>query len=166
NKLIRFLDLGLMPLVNRYLSPSDLGKDEPRFPLEILFCENCALSQLSVVVSPEILYSHYDYHYSVSRTFQMHCELMANHLTQRWHLKESNLVVEIASNDGCLLSHFQKLGCQVLGVEPAQNLAQLAISQGLPTLNQFWSVYTAHEVEKNHGKASLVVATNVVAHVD
>jgi len=161
-----FLDLGQMPLVNRYLSPADLDQEEPRFPLQILFCRSCSLSQLSVVVAPEILYSQYAYHSSVSRTFQDHCEAMAGSLSQSLNLAENDLVVEIASNDGCLLSKFQKLGCKVLGVEPAKNLAQMAESMGLPTLNQFWGDPVARQIQKQHGRVKLIVATNVLAHVD
>ncbi len=165
-KLVPFLDLGQLPLVNRYLSPADLNKAEPRFPLQILFCQSCSLSQLSVVVAPEVLYSHYDYHSSVSRTFQDHCEAMAGALSHSLDLAETDLVVEIASNDGCLLSKFQKLGCKALGVEPAQNLARLAESMGLPTLNQFWGDPVSRQIQKQHGQAKLIVATNVLAHVD
>src|SRR6266545_3936266 len=115
--LIKFLDLGTMPLVNRYLDANAPPGHELAFPLQILFCRSCSLSQLSVVVDPAVLYSHYDYHSSVSTTFQHHCESMANGLWRDFDLSEEDLVVEIASNDGCLLSKFQTLGCRVLGVE-------------------------------------------------
>lgn len=164
--LVRFLDLGLMPLVNRYIAAADPDREEPRFPLEILFCRTCSLSQLSVVVDPKILYSEYDYHSSVSKTFQHHCETMASELKSGLALAAGDLVVEIASNDGCLLSKFQKLGCKVLGVEPASNLARLANASGLPTRNEFWSQAAADAIRAEHGGARLVAATNVVAHVD
>jgi C-methyltransferase C-terminal domain/Putative zinc binding domain/Methyltransferase domain len=165
-ELVPFLDLGLMPLVNRYLNPAAAIQDEPRFPLEIRFCRSCSLSQLSVVVDPKILYSEYDYHSSVSRTFQHHCGEMAASLKCDLSLASRDLVVEIASNDGCLVSKFQKLGCKVLGVEPAANLARLANDAGNPTLQEFWSQAVADRIRKEHGPARLVVATNVVAHVD
>lgn len=164
--LVQFLDLGQMPLVNRYLSPSQEKEEELTFPLQILFCRSCSLSQLSVVVNPEILYHHYDYHSSISLTFQQHCEGMASSLWCDLDLAENDLVIEIASNDGCLLSQFQKLGCKVLGVEPAQNLARLTENTGLPTLNQFWGDAVAHQIRKEYGPAKLIVATNVLAHVD
>ena len=164
--LVRFLDLGLMPLVNRYLNSSDDGRDEPRFPLEILFCRACSLSQLSVVVDPKVLYSEYDYHSSVSKTFQQHCEEMAASQWREFGLTAQDFVVEIASNDGCLVSKFQKLGCKVLGVEPAVNLAELANDAAVPTLNEFWSQAAADRILREHGPARLVVATNVLAHVD
>jgi len=165
-ELVPFLDLGLMPLVNRYLNPAAASQDEPRFPLEIHFCRSCSLSQLSVVVDPRILYSEYDYHSSVSKTFQHHCGEMAASLKRDLSLAAQDFVVEIASNDGCLASQFQKLGCKVLGVEPAVNLAKLANDAGIPTLHEFWSQAVADRIRKEHGPARLVVATNVLAHVD
>ena len=164
--LVEFLDLGRMPLVNRYLTASTEPEEELLFPLRILFCRSCALSQLSVVVDPRVLYSHYDYHSSVSTTFQRHCESMANSLCRDLDLSENDLVVEIASNDGCLLSKFQTLGCRVLGVEPTENLAQLAASAGLPVVNQFWSQAVADRIRRDRGPAKLIIATNVLAHVD
>ncbi len=155
-----------MPLVNRYLTASELDQSEPRFPLEILFCRSCFLSQLSVVVSPHILYANYAYHSSISKTFQEHCSAMADHLARRLDLTENDLVLEIASNDGCLLSCFKTLGCKVLGVEPAHNLAQIAKSKGLRTLTRFWEQAVADEVVSQFGPARLVLATNVLAHVD
>jgi SAM-dependent methyltransferase len=163
--LVPFLDLGDMPLVNRYVRPEDAAGVEPRYPLSINFCPACANSQLSVVVSPEILYTHYDYQSSVSETFQRHCEEMARTLVERHRLGADSLVAEIASNDGCLLSKFQAQGVRVLGVEPARNLAAQANAAGRPTLNRFWGTGAAADVIAAQGKASLVVATNVVAHV-
>ncbi len=164
--LVPFLDLGNMPLVNRYVVPAQEQEEEPRFPLQILFCRSCSLSQLSVVVDPRVLYSEYDYHSSVSLTFQKHCEDMARSLSKVLDLSEKNLVVEIASNDGCLLSKFKKLSCRVIGVEPARNLAQSARDAGLPTLNRFWDAGAADQIREEHGPARLIVATNVLAHVD
>ena len=164
--LVPYLDLGMMPLVNRYLSRAELRGAEPRFPLEILFCRSCSLSQLSVVVDPKVLFSEYDYFSSVSQTFQRHCERMAETLRNDLPLDRGDLVVEIASNDGCMLSKFKALGLRVRGVEPAQNLAAVAESKGLPTFCEFWSSDAARRISATDGKAKVVVATNVLAHVD
>lgn len=163
--LVQFLNLGEMPLANRHLNSAQEG-GEPRFPLEIKFCRSCSQSQLSVVVDPEVLYTDYNYHSSVSTTFQKHCEAMANDLDRILGLGKADLVLEIASNDGCLLAQFKKLGCRMLGIEPATNLALLAENGGFPTLNAFWSEATADQVKQAHGGAKLVIATNVLAHVD
>lgn len=164
--LVRFLDLGELPLVNRYLSSPAAARDEPRFPLEIFFCRTCSMSQLGVVVDPRVLYAEYDYHSSVSKTFQAHCDAMAASLGAEFGSANQPFVVEIASNDGCLLTRFKERGCRVLGVEPARNLARLANAAGLPTLNEFWSGEIARRIRAEHGPARLVVATNVLAHVD
>jgi SAM-dependent methyltransferase len=166
SELISFLNLGEVPLVNRYLEPSQLKLDEPRFPLELMFCKTCSLSQLSVVVSPKILYSDYAYHSSISQTFQQHCREMVRDICKSRNLGKGDLVVEIASNDGCLLSKFKDAGCRVLGVEPASNLAAIAEKAGLPTINEFWSTAAAGRVVREHGNANVIVATNVLAHVD
>ena len=161
-----FLDLGEMPLVNRYLSRVSDKETEPRFPLQILLCKSCSLSQLSVVIDPKVLFSEYDYYSSVSRTFQAHCDAMAESLRRNLPLGEKDLVVEIASNDGCLLSKFRDRGLRVRGVEPAANLATAAEAKGLPTFAEFWSAEVARKIEAVDGKATVVVATNVLAHVD
>lgn len=164
--LIPFLDLGKMPLVNRYLTEDTPYADEPRFPLEILFCRSCCLSQLSLVLNPEVLYGQYSYFSSVSATFREHCNRMARGLRDTLDLGQNDLVMEIASNDGCLLSQFKALDLPVLGIEPAGNIAQLANDAGLRTLNRFWNGETAKEAVRLAGQPRLIVATNVLAHVD
>lgn len=165
-RLVKFLDLGRMPLVNRYLVRADLKRSEHAFPLELMFCRDCSLSQLSVVVDPKVLYSEYDYHSSISMTFQKHCEEMAFSLHRQFRLTKRDLIVEIASNDGCLLSKFKRLGCAVQGIEPARNLAYQARKMGLSTLHAFWGREAAEQVKKERGLAKLILATNVLAHVD
>lgn len=164
--LVPFLNLGLMPLVNRYVNHHERDEQEPKFPLEILFCRDCSLSQLSIVVDPRLLFSEYDYFSSVSKTFQRHCELFAENLRETLILGSEDLVVEIASNDGCMLTKFKALGLRVRGVEPARNLAVFAEARGLPTYCEFWDSRVAHKIETTDGKAKAVVATNVLAHVD
>lgn len=165
-KLSPFLSLGEMPLVNTYLPPEEPRRAELRFPLTVLFCESCGLSQLSLVISPEILFSQYDYHSSISQTFGTHCDAMAQSLARDLPLVEDDLVVEIASNDGCLLSRFRDRGIRVCGVEPARNLVAIAEARALPTISGFWSKEVARRIEAEYGKAKLIVATNVLAHVD
>lgn len=155
-----------MPLVNRYLaSPSELAT-ELRFPLQIAYCEDCWLSQLTWVVAPEILYSDYAYHSSVSLTFRDHCREMASSLVGTLGLSSASKVLEIASNDGCLQRAFREAGIPVLGVEPAANLAGDAIADGLPVINEFWNLGTAEKLTASDGLRDLIIATNVLAHVD
>src|SRR4030095_3552831 len=121
-----YLDLGKIPLVNNYVAPSEAQQDDPRFPLQLLFCNDCTLSQLSIVVSPETLYTNYLYRSSISKTFVEHCYEFAKHSVNTFDLSRQNLVVDIASNDGCALNEFKKFGVRVLGVDPAQHLADIA----------------------------------------
>ncbi len=164
--LVTYFDFGLMPLANRNLSLSQLDLKEPVFPLQLLFCKTCGLSQLSLVVAPEVLYQGYTYHSSVSQTFQQHCREIVSTLKQHLDLKPKGLVVEIASNDGCLLSKFAESGFQVIGVEPAKELASLTQAQGFTTFCQFWGPGVAVEIQRQFGKVDLVIGTNVMAHVD
>ena len=161
-----YLDLGNLPLVNSYVSPSKSGTPDPRYPLQLLFCNDCALSQLSIVVSPEAMYENYRYRSSIATTFVEHCAEFAQHSVHTFGLGADSLVVDIASNDGCALSEFKHLGVRVLGVDPAKNLAELATQRGIPTLAEFWSAATARTIVERYGQARFVSAMNVFAHVD
>ncbi len=160
-----YLDLGNMPLVNSYVKSEQLHKDDQRFPLKIKFCNDCSLSQLSIVVNPEIMYKNYFYRSSVSKTFTNHCFDFAKQAVENFKLSQNDLVVDIASNDGCALGEFKKFGVKILGIDPAENLAKIANEKGILTLPKFWNEETAKEVLEKYGEASLINASNVFAHV-
>ena len=162
----KYLDLGNVPLANKLIPKEDVQNNEQKFPLQVMVCKNCYLSQLSIVVNPRILFSHYRYQSSISETFKKHCAMMAMQCKQKFSLSSEDLVVDIASNDGCLLQEFKKIGAKVMGVDPAQNVASIAINSGIPTVIGFWSAEIAKKIEQNHGKAKFITATNVFAHVD
>lgn len=159
DRLREYLDLGKAPLANSLL-PS-LDYECGKYPLEVLFCEVCSLSQLSIVINPEIMYRNYPYHSSVSETFKKHCSEMAVKLKPLMN-EEDPLVVDIASNDGCLLEHFRLAGYEVLGVEPAANLVEISRGKGIEIVHDFWS----EESSNLASGANLIAATNVFAHVD
>lgn len=161
-----FLDLGMMPLVNRYLSNADEAAREMRFPLKIAYCPHCWLSQLTCVVDPKLIYSDYAYYSSISQTFKDHCREMATDLADRYRLNAGSSAVEIASNDGCLQRAFKERGVDVFGVEPAANLAKEAQAAGARVINQFWNGDASQKILADQGPAALIVATNVLAHVD
>ena len=165
NDFFKYLDLGDIPLVNNYVNPTSGEKEDEIYPLQILFCKECALSQLSVVVNPEKLYSKYAYRSSISKTFIDHCNLLAESICHKFKVKKDDLVVDIASNDGCLLREFKKEGVLVLGIDPAENLVDIANKDGLDSLSRFWNKETAKEVLWKYGKAKIITATNVFAHV-
>ncbi len=163
--LIKYLDLGATPLANSLLDEKDLDKKESRFPLQVLYCNNCSLSQLSIVVNPKVLFSEYVYRSSISKTFESHCRQMAETVSKMMD-GEGNLIVDIASNDGCLLQQFKDCGFRTLGIEPAENLVKIAQAIGIETEGLFWDMDAAEKILKKYGKAKVITATNVLAHVD
>lgn len=159
-----YLDLGQIPLVNRYVTTGD-ERPEPRFPLRIQKCNHCHLSMLDLVVDPKILYDNYAYQSSISKTFQQHCGRLAEEAL-RLFPNRSLQVWEIASNDGCMGLEFQRRGAKVLGIEPAANLAALARSRGVDSVAEFWSEPVARSLKDRYPTPDIIVATNVFAHVD
>lgn len=161
-----YLDLGNAPLPNNLLGAST--EIHRVYPLRVLFCQDCCLSQLSVVVNPKLMFDQYAYHSSVSQTFKDHCATMAQDLMDIWKKKESPtkrvmpMVMDIASNDGCLLREFRKEGFTVNGVEPAKN-HMLPFEDLIPVIHEYWSESLANAYTIN---ADFITATNVFAHVD
>ena len=160
-----FLDLGETPLANAFVRPEDAHLSERRYPLAVAFCPSCSLVQLTHTVPPEQLFSEYLYFSSYSDTFLVHARTMAEELSARFALDGDSRVVEIASNDGYLLQYFRGLGVQVLGVEPAQNVARVAVDRGIPTLTTFFGREAADQVLQTFGPADVVIGNNVLAHV-
>ncbi|HEV2248905.1 MAG TPA: class I SAM-dependent methyltransferase [Candidatus Limnocylindria bacterium] len=160
-----FLDLGTTPLANAFVAPERITEPEPRFPLEVMRCLVCGLAQLSVVVAPEVMFQNYLYASSASAPMLAHFDALAEDLVARFAPRDS-LVVEIGSNDGVLLRPLKERGVRALGIEPASNIARLANEAGLETWNAFFSYDAAAEVREERGRARVVVANNVVAHID
>jgi len=168
SELEKYLDLGKTPLVNKL--PKSTSEHLERYPLEVLFCKECALSQLSVVVNPEVLYaSNYPYYSSVSNTFREHCNKLAITLKDMLPMikhpygNEHVTVTDIASNDGCLLEEFRKEGFVVSGFEPCKELADVARMKLIGVVNDF---FTEESAKRYLSSRHFVTATNVFAHVD
>ncbi|MGQ0646188.1 MAG: methyltransferase domain-containing protein [Gemmatimonadaceae bacterium] len=159
-----FLSLGQQPLANR-LRKADESPVVPRYPLTLCRCTECELVQLREVVDPALLFADYAYVPSTSSTMHAHFDALAAEAIDTLKLGADDLVVDIGSNDGLLLSSFKKHGVRVLGVEPAENLARRASESGIPTVCTFFSTEAARRIAQA-GHASLVCATNVFAHVD
>lgn len=167
DKLVKYLDLGLMPLANNLEFTSARARESERFPLQVMFCEQCSLSQLSVVIDPDKMFSYYTYRSSVNTGYVKHCREMAKQLKERFGLNENSLHIDIAGNDGTLLKQFkEEIGLNVLNVDPATNLVAIAESQGIESLADFWNKALAEKIAAEKGKADLITATNVFAHVD
>ena len=139
---------------------------EQFFPLDVCFCESCSLVQLADVIDPAVLFSNYIYVTGTSTTIAEHNARYAQAVADRLALRPGDFVVEVASNDGSLLKHFQTHGATVLGGEPASNIAAMALERGFPTDNRFFSHAVATELRAEHGPARAVIGNNVLAHVD
>jgi hypothetical protein len=166
-RLHKYIDLGLMPLSNNLEATSAAARASDRYPLQVLFCEDCYLSQLSVVIDPRVLYSYYTYRSGVNQGYVTHCRQMAAELQMRYGLSEDSFQIDIAGNDGTLLQQFRnEIGLRVLNVDPASNLIAVSEQAGIESLAEFWSVSVAKQIARTHGRADLITATNVFAHVD
>jgi len=157
------LDLGEQPLANELSSTQD-GEDE-RFLLHLRICTACGLGQLGEFVLPERIFGDYPYLSSVSSSWIAHARAYAESMCENLPLDSRHLVVEVASNDGYLLRAFQTRGVNVLGIEPARNVAELARQTGVPTMSEFFGRNLAQEIVSEHGHPRLVAANNVYAHV-
>jgi SAM-dependent methyltransferase len=160
-----FVDLGMSPLSNAYLRPEQLLQMEPFYPLHARVCGQCFLVQLEEFQTPETIFGDYAYFSSYSRSWLNHARKYADGMVERFHLTGKSLVVEVASNDGYLLQYFQERGIPVLGVEPAQNVAQAAEKKGIRTLAKFFGTDTAREMRAAGQQTDLIVGNNVLAHV-
>ena len=159
------MDLGLMPLANAYIEKENLNTDESRYPLAIMFCPQCSLIQLSHVVDPRILYKDYAYMTSASQPLIGHFGKLAEEIKQKYITSTEDLLIEIASNDGTLLKNF--IGnCRLLGIEPAETVAEYTKKAGIETITQFFNLELAIEILEKYGFAKVVVANNVLAHID
>lgn len=164
-RLSSVIDLGLQPPANAFLDASSPPVPEQRHPLELFICLSCNHAQLLDVVPKEDLFSHYLYFSTTSRTIPAHFAGLAKEVQER-HCAPGDLVVEIGSNDGVLLSSFQGTGVRVLGVEPATNVATAARARGVETMNAFFDETAAREIVDRYGHAKVILANNVVGHID
>jgi SAM-dependent methyltransferase len=159
------IDLGLSPLCETYPSAAALNHGEMYYPLHVYICEKCWLAQLEEYESPESIFSDYAYFASYSDSWLKHCEKYCNEMQARFGLGEESFVAEVASNDGYLLQYFVRQGVPVLGIEPAANVAKVAIEKGVPTLVRFFGRQVANELAAEGRTADLVLGNNVLAQV-
>ncbi len=160
-----FVDLGMSPLCESYVKPEQLNQMEPFYPLHAYVCSSCFLVQLQEYVSPNEIFSDYAYFSSYSDTWLQHVKAYTEKMVSRFKLHGQSQVVEIASNDGYLLQYFAQKQVPVLGIEPAGNVALVAIKKGIPTVVKFFGQKTAHELAASGKRADLLVGNNVLAHV-
>ena len=160
-----FVDLGMSPPCESYLSASQLDSPETFYPLHARVCENCLLVQLPAYIAAADVFSDYAYFSSYSDSWVAHARRFVDMAVTRLGLDEQSFVVEVASNDGYLLQHAVGRGIRSLGIDPAANVAEVARDRGIDTEVMFLGEQTGRDVASRHGKADLVVANNVFAHV-
>ncbi len=160
-----FVDLGMSPLCESYVPAEKLNHMEPFYPLHAWVCGECFLVQLEEFVSPEEIFSEYAYFSSYADSWVEHMRRYADAIGERLGLGRESFVVEVASNDGYLLQHFVAKGIPVLGIEPAANVAKVAVEKGVPTLVKFFGEETAREVAARGRRADLLCGANVLAQV-
>jgi SAM-dependent methyltransferase len=159
-----FADLGMSPLANSYLTPEQANGMEPFYPLRALVCERCLLVQLEEFETPDHIFGEYAYFSSYSTTWLEHSRRYVEAMVDRFNLDGSSHVVEVASNDGYLLQFFHEREIPVLGIEPAANVAKVALQKGIPTLVEFFGAEGATSLAAE-SKADLLIGNNVLAHV-
>lgn len=161
-----FVDLGASPPCEATLSEVEAQAGETAFPLHVRICERCLLVQLPEVIAAEAIFTHdYAYFSSFSTSWIEHARRYALQMIERLHLGADSLVVEVASNDGYLLRHVKEAGVRCLGIEPTANTAAVAQSAGIETEVVFLNETAGRDIVQRHGRADLVVANNVYAHV-
>lgn len=154
------------PPANDFVAEASLSVDQQKYPLEVMQCGSCGHVQLGHVVDPTLLFSNYVYVSGTSKVFVKHFQDMAHAVTERFAVKSTDLVFEIGSNDGTLLKAFKDLGSRVLGVDPAEKIAASANAAGTPTIVGFFNQEMARSISLEQGKARVVLANNVFAHID
>jgi SAM-dependent methyltransferase len=160
-----FVDLGMSPLCETYPSAAQLNRGEVYYPLHVYVCSQCFLVQLEEYEAYENIFSDYPYFSSYSDSWLKHCENYCIKMITRFGLNERSFVVEVASNDGYLLQYFIRGRVPVLGIEPAANVAKVAVEKGIPTLVRYFGREVAKELAAEGRCADLIVGNNVLAQV-
>ena len=160
------MDLGSTPPANAYLSQEDLKSPETWYPLRVLVCQVCHLAQTEYAINPEKVFTKdYAYLSSTSTSWLTHAFNFVEAAVENDRIDSNSFVIEVASNDGYLLSNFVERGVRCLGVEPSSVASDIARGKGVDTINEFMTLETAAKIRESHGSADLVIANNVLAHV-
>jgi len=160
-----FVDLGMSPLCESFLTNDQLNQMEPFYPLHVRVCRSCFLVQLEAYVSGEEIFTEYAYFSSFSDSWVEHARRYTDLAIDTLGLTSSSFVAELASNDGYLLQHFVQRGVPVLGIEPALNVAAVAEQKGVRTATEFFGETSAKKFARAHGRADLIIGNNVLAQV-
>jgi len=160
------LPLGHQPPVHAHLTKEGLGQPEITYPLNFCRCDKCGLLQLDYIVDPKIVfYPEYPYYTGMTSMLVRNFQLLTNLLINQYKLTKKDLAIDIGSNDGTLLKGFKNQGMRVLGIEPT-NVAKIATKNGIPTIQEFFNEETAKKIIKKNGRAKIITATNIFAHIN
>lgn len=160
------LDLGFCPLGNRFLSTNQLQEPEVYYPLQLYVCNDCSLVQLGYVPPPDIIYNkEYAYEAGVTKRRREHHQKMAQSICDKFSVPKNSFVVDIGSNVGVLLQAFKDLDMRVTGVDPSDNVAEIARKSGINTVTGFFAPVISEKIMSEQGKAKVITATNVFAHL-
>ena len=161
--LISIINFGKTPLADALVKKEDIDKEEIFADLNLVFCPNCSLVQITESIDPKILFCRdYPYYSSVSPSLVEHFKKSAEYIISEKNLDKDSFVIEAASNDGYMLQNFHQIQIPVLGIDPAEGPATTAKEKGIPTLSTF---FTKDLAEKYKNKADVFLANNVLAHV-
>jgi SAM-dependent methyltransferase len=165
HRLVEFVDLGMSPLCESFVTKERLNSMEPFYPLVAFVCEECHLVQLQEYVAPTEIFTEYAYFSAYSEAWLAHARQYAEAMIKRFKLGAASQIIELGSNDGYLLQFFAKKEIPVLGIDPAANVAQAAEARGVPTLVSFFNTEVARGLVSRRMQADLVVGNNVLAQV-
>ena len=161
----KVINFGKMPIANGFIETKDLQK-EYFFNLEAAFCSNCSLFQLVEMPDPKILFNeNYAYHSGESNSMQNHFKKIRNLLIEKYNLKKNQFCVEIGNNDGGVVEYLNDLGYYQLGVDPSQNVSNIAKNKGINVLNDYFSFNVAKKISDTYQKADFILAINALAHI-
>ena len=171
SSLLSYLDLGQMPLPNNLFKTQEEALNCDKYQLKVNYCTNCGLNQLSEVVDPRVLFSHYVYKSGVSQGYIDHCKQMTKDFKKKYNLNvgsSADFIIDVAGNDCTLLEQFKQEipGLRLLNIDPAKNLCEICREKGIIAYNEFLTINTAIDVVGTYGLAQVITATNVTAHVD
>jgi SAM-dependent methyltransferase len=158
------ISLGDSPLANNLLE--SINDEDEMFPLEMMYCIDCHNCQLSYVVPPEKMFNHYLYVSSTTKTFREHFKNASNQYIKDYNLGSSSFIIDIGSNDGIALKNFKENNIKVLGIEPAKNIVDIALKNGIETIHSYFTKEIAESIVLKYGKADIITASNVFAHSD
>ena len=164
-KINLIIDLGHQPLCDSLLTNEMLVNSEKTYPLRMFWCEECSLVQLDYCVDgKEVYHPNYPYRTGITKELVEYLKTMSESLISKYNLNSNDLVMDLGSNDGTLLSSFQKSGLKTIGVEPT-NIAKIANQNGIETVQEFFNIDVAKKIKNKSGEVSLVLATNMFAHM-